>query len=262
MRTTLTAALLTVLTVAPARAAEPTLAAEVRALLATRYAAADAGDPVKVVPVPRPKPPEWTELTADPDGHVWLSAGDGAAEWEVLDPGATVLVPPGSSVAVFAAAGPGRYRVIAVAGGKLVRCVVVVGNVPPGPGPKPPAPPEPIDPLVAKLRAAYAADPGPEKAADLKKLVALYLEAVTFARQDGFATAADLFGAVSAAAASLLPADPTTGARRLDGVRRVISAELVNVLPTDPAAPLTEEVRGQAAAAFGRYAKALQGVVP
>ncbi len=214
-----------------------------------------AGD---ITPVPRPKPVAWSEVKADADGRAWLSAGDKpASEWELVDTGATLEVPPGSTVAVFAASKPGRYRVVAVADGKLVRCVVVVGSQPePGPAPGP------VDELTRRLQTAYDADQGGTlRAADLRQLVALYQEAVTFAKQDSFSNAGQLFAEVSRAAASLLPDDPVSG-RRLGGVRKVIAADLVTVLPTDPDAALTPAIREAAAAAFARYAKALAGVSP
>jgi len=221
-----------------------------------------ADDPVQVVP--RPVSPKWTEVKADADGRAWLSVGEkAAAEWELVDrAGATLDVPPGSTVAVFSAVRPGAYRVVAVAEGKLVRCVVLVGDVPPPPKPGPPDPPAPVDELVAKLQAAYKLETGATKAQDLKQLIALYLEASDFAKKSDFATAEQLFTAVAAAAAALLPDDPATGARRLGGLRKAISTDLVAVLPTDPAAALTDEVRAQASAAFARYAKALGGVAP
>lgn len=227
------------------------------AMLITTIAVAE-DDPI----VPRPPAPQWTSVKADADGRVWLRVpGDKAAsEWELIDRvGAYLDVPPGATVAVFSATRPGTYRVIAVAEGKLVRYAVSVGGDPPGPmPPKPPSPPD--DPLVRRLQAAYDADGSATKSADLKQLIALYLEAAEFARKSDCATAADLFGAVSAAAAALLP--DVDGVRRLAGVRKVIGTELVNVLPTDPAAPLTAEVRAAAVGAFAKYAAALGGVVP
>lgn len=230
-------------------------------LLLPLLAAGDA--PVQVAP--RPVSPKWVEIKADADGRAWIDAGDKALEWELIDrTGAYLDVPPGSKYAVFAASDPKKpatYRVVAVADGKLIRVMVnVAGGSPLPPDPKP-GPPDPPDAFTAKLQTAYTADLGAMKAADLKQLIGLYLESVDFAKKSDFATAADLFAAVSAAATALLPPD-ANGTRKLAGLRALIGADLAGILPADPESPLTEALRAAAAAAFARYAKALQGVTP
>ena len=209
-----------------------------------------------VVPIPRPKPLEWTEVKCDPGVPVVLQVeGAKSVQWLLVDDtGASLTTLPDSQSAVFV--GKSRHRVIAIADGKLNLTVMVAGDAPP-PGPTPP--PKPVDELVRQLQAAYDADKGDTKAADLKQLIGLYTEAVVFAKDGKFDTAADLFAAVSAAAGSLLP--DVDGVRRLPGMRKVIAGELASVLPTDPDAPLTEAVRAAASAAFAKCAKALQGVV-
>lgn len=221
-----------------------------------------------VTPLPAPKPEPWKELTCDVGSPVVLSAGENVKDvtWKLIDDagGATLTAPPDSVHAVFVASKPGRYRFACIADGKASWTVMQAGDVPPGPPPGPgPTPPKPVDDLTKALQAAYTADAGPTKAADLRQLIALYQQAVEFARDDKTLTsAADLFARVSGAAATLLPDDPTTGLRRLAGVRKVIAGELAGILPTDPDAPLTDAVRQAAATAFAKYAKALQGVVP
>lgn len=218
--------------------------------------AATADDPQVV---PRPASAKWTEIKADADGRAWIDAGDKAGEWELIDrSGAYLEVIPGAKYPSFAASKPGLYRVIGVADGKLVRVIVQVGDVPVPPGPGPVIPP---DAFVAKLQSAFNADLGAAKANDLKQLIALYAEAVAFADKADFATASDLFAAVSAAAVALLPPD-ANGQRKLSGVRTLIAADLASVLPSDPDAPLTDAVRKAAAAAFAKYAAALARVVP
>ncbi len=214
-----------------------------------------------VVPVPAPKSDPWTELKCDINAPVVLSAGEAkAVTWRLIDEGtgATLTVVPGSTSAVFVASKPGRFRFASIADGKPEWCAMTAGDVPP---PAPPGPPMPPDAFTAKLQAAYTADTGATKAADLKQLIGLYLESVDFAKKSDFLTAADLFAAVSAAATQLLPPD-AAGQRKLAGVRAAIGADLAAVLPGDPDAPLTDAIRGAAAAAFAKYAASLQRVVP
>lgn len=227
-------------------------------------AAAFADDDEALPIVPRPAPAKWTEVKAEKDGVLWLKVPGEKSEWELIDRlnGASLEVPPGSTAAVFRADPkvPQGYRVITTAAdGKLGRYLILVGDgpfVPPGPVP----PPKPVDELTKQLQAAYTADTGATKAADLKQLIGLYIEAAAFAKDVQFATAADLFMAVSNAAGQLLP--DVDGARRLAGLRKVLAGELVKVIPTDPDAALTDEVRAAASAAFAKYAAALKGVAP
>jgi hypothetical protein len=215
--------------------------------------------PAGVVPLPVPKADPWSELKCDVATPVVLSAGEAkVAQWRLIDEaGAYLTVVPESNCAVFIALKPGRYRFAAIADGKAEWYAMTAGeSVPP-----PPPPPGPVDSFVVKLQAAYAADAGLTKAADLKQLIGLYLESIDFAKKSDFATASDLFAAVSAAATHLLPPD-SNGVRKLAGVRALVAQDLGGILPTDPDAPLTDQVRGAAAAAFAKYAAALQRVVP
>lgn len=219
-----------------------------------------------VVPVPRPKAPTWGEVKCEPGVPLPLTVeGAKSVRWILVDETlATLTTVPDSQAAVFNAPLPARIRVIAIADGEPHLTMMVAGTPPPGPGPTPPTPPvppKPVDELTKQLAAAYAADPGPTRAADLRQLVALYMECEKAAHDARFRTAGSLFAAVSETAAELLPDDPTTG-RRLAGVRKLIAAELAKVLPTDPDAVLVEADRVTAAAAFARFARALQQVAP
>lgn len=221
-----------------------------------------------VTPLPAPKAEPWKELTCEVGVPVVLSAGEDVKDvtWKLIDDstGATLTAPPDSHHAVFVASKEGRFKFACVADGKASWYTMKAGDPPPTPpGPKPPAPvpPKPVDELTKQLQAAYTADTGATKAADLRQLVALYLQAVEFANSDKtLQSAANLFMRVTGAAGSLLP--DVNGVRRLSEVRKVIAGELASVLPTDPDAPLTNEVRAAAAAAFAKYAKALQGITP
>ena len=233
----------------------------VLAILLSHFVAA-ADEPLVV---PRPASPKWTEIKADSDGRAWIDVGEKAAEWELIDrAGAYLDVPPGSKYAVFAATKPGAYRIVAVSDGKLVRVIVQVGDVPPPPKPGPPDPPgpKPVDELTKKLQAAYSADLGATKAADLRQLISLYLSAAESARSPKLATAAKLYDAVMETAAEFLPDDKVTG-RRLAGIRKLVAADLNAVMEAvDPDAPISDEVRTALAAAFTKYATALKGVTP
>lgn len=233
------------------------------ALASTSFAL--AAEPVVggVVPVPAPKADPWTELKCEVGAPTVLSAGEAkAVTWRLIDESAASLTTvPGSTSAVFFALRPGRYRFAAIADGKPEWCSMTVGDVPLPPPPGPPPTPKPVDELTKQLIAAYAENASPTKAADLRQLIAIYLECAKAAHDVRFRTAGALFQAVSETAAELLPDDVTTG-RRLPGVRKIIAGELAAVLPTDQDAALTEAQRVSASAAFARFAKALQGVQP
>jgi hypothetical protein len=229
-----------------------------------------------VVPIPRPKPLEWTEVKCDAGVPVVLQVeGAKSVQWLLVDDtGASLTTLPDSQSAVFV--GKSRHRVIAIADGKLNLTVMVAGDAPP-PGPTPP--PKPVDELVRQLQAAYDADPAKAgsgqgvpnadgkivsdgKAYDIKQLTALYLTAVDYAKStDDITTSGQLSAKIINASKALLPDDPTTG-RRMAAIRKLVSVDLVAVLPTDEDAPLTEAVRSAASAAFSKYAKALAGVTP
>lgn len=224
-----------------------------------------------IVPGPRPKAPEWTEIKCEPGVPISLTVeGAKDVQWIVWDDAEGTLTPvPGSTSAVFSAPKACRCRVLAVADGRVFLATLVAGTPPPGPpgpGPKPKPPaPAPVDELTKKLQAAYDADPGPDKAGELRQLIAIYQAAIGFAKdkdsENAAVTVDDLFGRVSTAAASLLPT-PKDGPRKLDGLRKLIAIDLNTVIPTNGDQILTDADRAAAAAAFEKYAKALLGVNP
>lgn len=128
---------------------------------------------------------------------------------------------------------------------------------PPEPKPPDPVPPNPADPLVAALRAAYAADSGGNKAEQVKLLAELYLQAGKLSADPAVTTTAALKNRIDGAAAAL----------GLDGtavfaVRRLIAEEIRKVLGNiDPPVALTSELRKSAEAVFIRIHLALKGVV-
>lgn len=115
------------------------------------------------------------------------------------------------------------------------------------PAPKPPAPP--ADPLVAKLRAAYLADPGADKAERLAERAELYAQAAKVAADESLATVGQVLETVRGASLKLAPDS-------LKGVRAAIAAELAAVFPDDDV--LDAACRARLTAAFARVAAALR----
>ena len=180
------------------------------------------------------------KLTAEADGP--------RVRWYCPDADADLLPFPDSLCAAFAAAKPGRYRVLAwtakgdVPGPPAV-CVVRVDG-----------PPPPPDPFVSALRDAYRADPSPDKARHLASLTALYRQAPATARDPDITTAGDLLRVLQEAARRLLPAEA------LAGVRAKIAAELRAALPSDPTTKLDAATRSATVAVFEKIAAALDQV--
>lgn len=129
-----------------------------------------------------------------------------------------------------------------------------LGGVGPAPKPPDPKPPEPADPLRAKLKAAFDADPAPLDARreQAKDLAALYRQAAMLAADPEVTTSGDLLRRVRDAAGTLVGVDA------LKDVRRAAGQELGGVLPTD--ATLTREQRTAVAALFAKLAATLEEV--
>lgn len=117
-----------------------------------------------------------------------------------------------------------------------------------------PVPPVPVDPLRAKLQAAYDADPAPvaSRKSQALDLAALYRQAAALAQDATVATAGDLLTRVRDAGKTLVGADA------LKGIRTVAGAELGALLPTD--VPLTADQRTAAAALFAKLASTIEEV--
>lgn len=183
-------------------------------------------------------------LTAEADGKLirWASASDDAD-----------LIPfPDGRTAIFSAAQPGRYRVLAWTAvgdvpSEAAICTVVVD------GPTPPPPP-PNDPLAEALASAFAADPSPQKSAQRVSLAALYRQAATTCRDPDVKTAGDLFRVLKAATAKVIPDDALTA------LRQRVGEELRKVLPTAPDAALDAGAREVAGQLFARLAVILEGL--
>jgi hypothetical protein len=134
--------------------------------------------------------------------------------------------------------------------GEKAGATLVVGGPAPAPVPPPAPPPPPDDPLAKRLKAAYDADPAPQKAEAKKDLAELYRQAARLAADPAVRTAGDLLGRVRKAAEALAP-----GA--LVGLRKVVAEELAKVLPGDAGEALTAGHRVAAAELFSKLAAAL-----
>ena len=134
----------------------------------------------------------------------------------------------------------------------------LAGPVPTPPvPPAPPAPPPaPVDPLKAKLKAAFEAAAGGtgEKRNWAKDLAALYTAAVEIAGDKELATATALKLKMADAGQRLMK-----GPDRLKEVRQVVAVELAGVLPTTES-DLTDAQRAAAAALFTKLAALLDAL--
>lgn len=183
----------------------------------------------------------------------------GQVQWYSPDPGLAVFpsdLLKDSRTAVVIARANGRYRLVAwTAAGDVpsppVVCVVVIGDVPPDPGPTPPTPP--VDPLVDTLRTAFLSDgAGADNVKMKATLTEVYRQGGTKAKDTSIATAAQFQAVVSATGASVL-------GQSIMNTRRACWAEVVKVLPT-PETPLDAATREKLAAVMERVAKALEGI--
>lgn len=136
---------------------------------------------------------------------------------------------------------------------------VEAGPTPPGPGPgpgPPPMPPHPPAPdtFTRTLQTAYDADTGAEKQRHARTLGAVWRQAIKDCEDPRWTTAGQLLAIVREASAAVVPADA------LVALRKLVATELLTVMPRDPDAELTPELRVQAKALFGRVATALEVV--
>jgi hypothetical protein len=209
------------------------------------------------------------EVRGEPGTFIRVAARTNGKEvqWLSVDPGLNVFPPDllrDSKVVAVSSPKAGRYRLYAWTAlkgvpGEATLATIIVGEVPPPgpnpPGPNPPPPPPPVDPFVASLKAAYDADPGPDKATKLPLLAGVYRslgETVGVAAE--LKTAGDIADTQRKAVSAVLPAND------LKGVRQAVADELVKTLPTDAETPATPEVKSKAAGEFRRVAAAMEAV--
>ena len=221
--------------------------------LALTAGSARASDPepiaMKLPAEVKARPAAITEIRAETNGKV--------VKWVALTPGLSVRPVDGGRVLLVS--GPtGRYELLAyTALGDVpsapARCVVVIGDAPPGPAPGPDPPPTPPpDSLRTRLKAVFDADPAPldQKREHAKDLAALYRAAAKLTEDAAVPTSGELLRRVRDAAGLLVGTDA------LREVRRAVGSELAALLPTD--APLTDSHRTSAAALFRKLAAILE----
>lgn len=214
--------------------------------LAFLAAFASAQNPPVVV-VPKPEPAKWLELQGEFPLTRLAVPGDKPGKWELVDTeGAELETCESGKKCSLVVRKEGRYRILLTTDAETVRLVVIVGK------PTPPPPDAPVDPLIAKLQAAYTADTGTAKVVELKVLAALYSGAVDLVSGTTPPTSiADLLARLRASATTL-------GVKGLDGVRKAIADELKATFPAD--GPFDAEAKLKACAVLTRVRDALKEV--
>lgn len=199
-------------------------------------AADPAPPPIRLPAELSGKPGRLVRLEADTPGVVvrWLVVGDAD------------LVPlPGTKSCVICGPAAGRLLVFAwTAAGDVpseaARCVLTLGE---------PTPPAPVDVLAADLKAAFAADPSPQKAAVVRQLAAGYRAAAV--ASGSVRTLAELYAVLKQQLAGL-PADA------LVPVRKRLADELNKTLTADADSPLDAPTRAAAGKLLARLAGILE----
>ena len=211
--------------------------------------------PPTVVEVPRGDPATWQEVKA-PRGRLLRLSADPKSKWVLIDDSKADLWPvDDGKFGDFAASDDGRYKLLVTSpDGTPTRVVVVVGTgvgpLPgPGPGPNPPVPP--VDPLIAKLKAAIDADESPKKKQQVGDLAGLYRAFAAKSKEVKVTTPKQLISLCREAAVKLIGEDS------LLGVREIVAAELVVIFPVLDT-PIEKAQRDAATALFERLASILE----
>jgi len=170
-------------------------------------------------------------------------------KWVALDKGVALFpqdLLKDTKTAVLTAPEEGKYRLLAYTSddkGPSDPAYVTVEIAKP-------VPPPPPDTLAEDILAAFKADAGTDKAADIASLAALYRNAGKILDDPAVTTLGALQAKLQAARRVLVPDD------HLVGVRKVVNAELAK-LGTSASAPLDDTLKAKAKAQFDRIAKAL-----
>lgn len=195
---------------------------------------------------------------------------EASVRWECCDTTTASSIHPSTDgkSCVFVAAKPGRYLILATAAtGPAAKILVTVGGAMPGPvpippepkPPEPPAPPRP-DPLIAKFRAAFEADPMQldKKRTAAENLVAIYSEAAkAIADAPSIAEHSKQVKSVS----ERMFSDDGLPANSLQNVRNLVLEELKVAFPAGPPSVLTPEVRQTVATIYARAAAAARSLI-
>jgi len=188
------------------------------------------------------------EVNAAPGRLVQLKAETNGTlvKWALASNDADLVPFPDGKLAVFAAAKPGRYLVLAwTASGNepsdAARCVVVVGDA------------KPVDAFASEMQKLFDADVSPDKPQRVRQLAEVYRSAKGFAEKPEVRTVGQLAERLKATA-SALPPDV------LMPLRTRIAEEIARTLPADAAKVLDAKERRTAVQLFGRIATTLEGL--
>ena len=188
------------------------------------------------------------EVNAAPGRLVQLKAETNGTlvKWALTSDDADLVPFPDGKLAVFAAAKPGRYLVLAwTASGNepsdAARCVVVVGDA------------KPVDAFATEMQKLFDADVSPDKPQRVRQLAEVYRSAKGFAEKPEVRTVGQLAERLKATA-SALPPDV------LMPLRTRIAEEIARTLPADAAKVLDAKERRTAVQLFGRIATTLEGL--
>jgi len=171
-------------------------------------------------------------------------------KWFLIGEDADLIVMESSKSAIFSASNAGEYRVLAwVASGDVPSdaavCVIRVGESPA---------PAPIDPLQSALQGIYGGIQDSQKNEQRQTLAKVYRQAAKAAGDPQWRTAGELYNAIRGISVKSLPDDA------LRPIRDRLGDEVATILPTEPGAPLTEEIRQKAVNFYQRAANILESL--
>lgn len=221
---------------------------------------AQAPKPPEVTVVPKVDPAKPQQVAVDFGRSVTLTAAE-SVRWESCDTAGVVELFPaqdGKSCVVVVSK-TGKYVIIATATmGPAAKIELTVGQAPPGPDPAP-IPPAPADPMLAKIKAAWDADP---LQLDLRRkgaasLVAVYTQAAKVIEDPAITSISQHSSQVKAVADQMLK-DDGIALDALSGVRKVLADELKASFPAGPPASLTPEIRKLIDTIYARAARAMK----
>lgn len=213
---------------------------------------------VQVVPKVEPVKPLQVPTAV---GKSVVLSSDVAVIWESCDTTGSVELFPrdDKKTVVFVASAPGRYVVLAQpAEGPATKTEVIVGI----PDPSPVVPPSPVDPLPAKLKAAFDAD---SLQLDLRRkgvenLIVVYAQAAKVIADPSIPSIAEHSKRVKAVSDQMF-ADDKLSPDALAGVRKAVADELRIAFPNGPPNELTADVRSQISSIYLRAAAGLKPIL-
>lgn len=188
--------------------------------------------------------------------------------WRAVDRGLKIAPPElalkDTRMTLATAAKAGTYRVHAVCAkgdvpSKIIEFKVIVeaDDPEPGPGPqpvppKPPVPPPPDDPLLAKLKLAFAGDPGApaDKLKWAQALSGFYTAMAKHVGNNQVATIGDLLSDYRNAIPAVLPGDAIPQTRKVAGL------EVASLAGDDPERKIDLELKAKLVDLFTKLAVA------